>query len=346
MKINPNGILTKAIFPVIMTLPFLFTQETGAANTHIFSKIRHTPLKRSFHLLKENDSYKRAYHTKIEENDWDKNTGFHKRESNCFKSEFKNNFNNELMSLEKTKKEGEFMTLLRELKNKKIIDLTHSLKPSIPTWTGACGFAQELLHNYDPDGLRVQSINALAGAGTHIDAPSHFYKGMRDVSQYPHDQFFFEGAVIDVSQKVQKNENYLITVDDILNHEKSYGKLSIATLALFNTGWHTHWLDAKKYRNENKNGTMIFPGVSLQATNLLLERGVVSFGIDTLSPDQSDLNFPVHKLWLGAGNTIIENLNFNGKLPPRGSIVINLPQKIEHGTEASTRIIALVDNKD
>lgn len=235
------------------------------------------------------------------------------------------------------------MDLLNIMRSSRVIELTHSLRPTIPTWTAECGFKQINDLDYDSHGVRSQSIHSFAGAGTHMDSPSHFFRDKDDISAYPSDLFFLEGAVIDVRSQVSKSPTYFVMPDDIRAHEKAHGLLGPASIVIINSGWHTRWPDVKLYRNEDTSGQMIFPGVSPAVAELLLERGVRVIAVDTLSPDGCDNNFPFHNIWLGSGNTIIENLNLRyGGLPARGSTIINLPQKVAGATEASTRIIALL----
>lgn len=54
------------------------------------------------------------------------------------------------------------------------------------------------------------------------------------------------------------------------------------------------------------------------------------------------MTFPVHKLILGAGGYIIENLTHCHLLPAMGAFVIALPMKIQNGTEAPIRAIAMI----
>ena len=72
----------------------------------------------------------------------------------------------------------------------------------------------------------------------------------------------------------------------------------------------------------------------------LAEKNIVGIGIDTLSPDGSNMSFPVHHKILGAGKYIIENLCHLEKLPAVGARVMALPLKIKNGSEAPCRVIA------
>ena len=70
----------------------------------------------------------------------------------------------------------------------------------------------------------------------------------------------------------------------------------------------------------------------------------MGIGIDTLSPDGSHMGFPVHKIILGAGLYILENLCRLDKLPAIGAKIMALPMKIKNGSEAPARVIAKVRN--
>ena len=53
----------------------------------------------------------------------------------------------------------------------KVVDLTHPLCSSVPTWNGSCGFCLETKKDYDQV-FRVEEMKMHAGVGTHMDAPS------------------------------------------------------------------------------------------------------------------------------------------------------------------------------
>ena len=88
----------------------------------------------------------------------------------------------------------------------------------------------------------------------------------------------------------------------------------------------------------------VFPSVSLEVAELLLERGVNALGIDTLSPDRPEDGFKVHKTFLGSDKILIENVANLGSMPPTGGFVIVLPIKIKDGTEAPVRLVGLIEN--
>jgi kynurenine formamidase len=221
----------------------------------------------------------------------------------------------------------------------KIVDLTHPLSPSIPTWNGSCGFCLEIKKDYDRL-FRVQQIKMHAGVGTHMDAPSHRIQGGLSIAEIPLEQLIVPACVIDVSERA--GADYEISVEDVEKYERVHGIVPKDSLVIGYTGWDRFWSDSAAYRNLDGNGQMHFPAFSAKAAELLLKRNIAGIAIDTLSPDCLDGSFTVHKLVLGAGKYIIENIANCSQIPPKGSDVIALPLRAEDSTESPMRIVALV----
>lgn len=220
-----------------------------------------------------------------------------------------------------------------------IVDLTHSLSPSVPSWDGSCGFTSEIRSNYGDSSEKVsflvQDIHMHAGIGTHMDAPAHCIKGGKTIDEIAITAFFSPCAVIDVSE--QAHEDFRLEKGHIESWEGAHGKLSKNSFFLIRTGWDRFFKDRSRYRNN-----LAFPSVTTEAANYLLEKEVVGIGIDTLSPDLPKDGYPVHEAILGAGKYIIENVANAGALPPVGSQILALPLKIVGATEAPMRLIALI----
>lgn len=221
----------------------------------------------------------------------------------------------------------------------KIIDLTHPVDAAAPTWTGGCGFSHEVKMDYD-QGVRVLQYKMYASVGTHMDAPSHFIKGGKNISDIPLEQLIVPACVVDVTKKA--DENYLISPQDIAEYEKKHGQIPKNSFVIGYTGWQRFWNEPEKYRNESASGVKKFPVFSVEVARLLLERGISGIGIDAFSPDPADSDNPVHKCLLGAGKYIVENLTNLDKLPPKGSLAILFPLKITVGAESPIRAAALI----
>ena len=220
-----------------------------------------------------------------------------------------------------------------------VIDLTHTISSKIPTWGGERGFNLKNQCTYEDCTTDVkfcvQSVAMNAGIGTHIDAPSHCHKGLAAVHEVSVDQLCSPCVVIDVSDRA--HEAFGLTVQDIKEFERMYGELVAGAFVIIRTGWDQFWSHPEKYRNDLR-----FPAVSEEAARYLLEREIAGLGIDTLSPDRPESGFIVHKLLLGAGKYIVENVANTRMMPAVGGFCIAAPLKIEHGTEAPVRFIGLI----
>jgi kynurenine formamidase len=224
------------------------------------------------------------------------------------------------------------------LKDFELIELTQLLSPEAPTWNGSCGFCLEVKKDYDRI-FRVQQIKMHAGVGTHMDAPSHRFPEGISIHQIPLDQLIAPLCVLDLSE--QMRADLAISAKDVQDYETGYGKIPAGALVIGYTGWSRFWDNKAAYRNEDRNGQIHFPCFTADAAELLLERNIAGLGIDTLSPDCLDPSFPVHKLILGAGKYIIENVASCAKLPAKGAFALALPLYAEGCTEAAVRLIAL-----
>jgi kynurenine formamidase len=220
-----------------------------------------------------------------------------------------------------------------------LVDLTHSLTPGAASWNGSCGFEQEIKRDYNnTEGgvkLRVQQLKMHAGIGTHMDAPSHFVPGGLSIADIPLDELAAPCVVLDVSSR--SHPTYSLSVEDIRTFERDFGKISEQSFIIVYTGWDRFWNSPAEYRNN-----LVFPSISGEAAEYLLEKKIVCLGIYTLSPDRPDSGFPVHHSVLGAGKYIVENVANAKKLTPTGTYSLAFPIKSEEGTEAPMRLMAMI----
>ncbi len=218
------------------------------------------------------------------------------------------------------------------------VDLTHALSSEIPFWEDQCGFQHQVMKDYADSTtevkFRVQKFDMLGGIGTHMDAPAHCIPDAKTIDAISLEQLIIPGSVIDVSS--HSHENYQVTPDDIFKFEHKNGIIPKGSLVIFHTGWGKWWNQPKKYRNN-----LVFPSIAKETAKLLLDRHITGIGIDTLSPDLATSEFPVHQLMLEAGKYIIENVANVDRLPPVGSWVFVLPIKVQGGTEAPVRLVAM-----
>jgi kynurenine formamidase len=123
------------------------------------------------------------------------------------------------------------------------------------------------------------------------------------------------------------------------NGRSGHGRIPAGAIVLLRTGWAARWPDAQKYRNEDAQGRMHFPGFSAEAARLLIERKVSGLGCDTLSVDYgASANFAVHYLALGSGLYHLENLADLSALPETGAFLVVAPIKLEGGSGGPVRV--------
>lgn len=144
----------------------------------------------------------------------------------------------------------------------KIIDLTHTISASTPSWDGDCGFSNELILDYGacitPVKFRVQKIHMYAGFGTHMDAPAHCIPDGKTIDELDINELSAPCIVIDVSS--QAHESYLLSANDIKLFENKYGQINAGSFVIIRTGWEQYWHEPSQYRNH-----LQFPSISLEA---------------------------------------------------------------------------------
>ena len=233
----------------------------------------------------------------------------------------------------------------------RIVDLSHGYGPSTVYWpTSPTKFKLESLAQGKTDGGYFYAANTLSTpehGGTHLDAPFHFSESGRTTDQIPLEQLIAPAVVIDVTARASADADYRLTREDVLRFEASNGPITPGTIVLLRTGWSRHWPNAKAYLGDDTPGDaskLSFPSYGADAAKLLVEeRRVAALGIDTASIDYGKSQaFEVHRIAAARNVPGLENLTNLDRLPVRGATVIALPMKIEKGSGAPLRAVALV----
>jgi kynurenine formamidase len=225
-----------------------------------------------------------------------------------------------------------------------VIDLTHPISPTIPTFGGQPGFSA---HDVAGAGASYtdRDLQVNEHTGTHVDAPAHFIKGKPTVDAIPASSLVAPAVVIDVRDKVDKDPEYRIEAADLVAWERKHGKIPYGALIVAVTGWSRHWPYPKRYRGVDAAGGLHFPGFGEDAVDWLIANRprVVGLAIDTLSVDYGrSVGFEVHKKSHGAGLYHVENLDRPERLPAKGATIVVGVIPFDHGSGAPARVIALV----
>ena len=231
-----------------------------------------------------------------------------------------------------------------------MVDLSHGYGENTLYWpTDMKGFQLDTLaEGMTPAGFfyAMKEFATAEHGGTHLDAPYHFYEGAELVGEIPLSRLIAPGAVVDVSAQAEADPDYRASAEDIRNWEAEHGVIAPGTAVLFRTGWASRWPDALSYLGDDEPGSadnLHFPGLAEDAMRLLVERDVGLVGIDTASVDYgASTDFIVHQVGGAAGIPNLENVGDLSGLPATGFLLIALPMKIEAGTGAPVRIVALI----
>jgi kynurenine formamidase len=226
----------------------------------------------------------------------------------------------------------------------RVLDLAYAINDKLVPWPGdeRC-FEVQNNASVEKNGYFTRSFWMLEHYGTHLDAPIHFPPGKITLDQIPPTQFFGMATIFDVRSESAADADYLLPPERISEWEVRHGRIPEGAIALLRTGWSSRWPDVRSYRNQDAAGRMHFPGYSVEAVELLIERNVSGIGCDTMSVDcgASD-QFAVHRLALGAGLYHLENLSDLSELPEKGAFLVVAPIKLEGGSGGPVRVFALL----
>ena len=98
------------------------------------------------------------------------------------------------------------------------VDLTHSFGPTTPHWKGFAPETVTTTYTIPKDGFHVQEFCHPGQWGTHVDPPAHFHDGLKTVDQIDPKQFVLRLVVLDIHEKVAKNADYVVSMEDVIEH--------------------------------------------------------------------------------------------------------------------------------
>ena len=233
------------------------------------------------------------------------------------------------------------------LAGKRFVDLTHTFGPTTPHWKG---FGEEKVveqYTIKKDGFLVQQFTHVGQWGTHIDAPAHFHEGLRTVDQIPLQEMLLPLVVIDVHDKVAKNPDYTLRLQDVSDWEAKHGRIPEHAFVAMRTDWAKRWPDDAAMQNRDAKGTAHYPGWSKEVLQLLYEdRKITASGHETTDTDPglatTHDDYSLESYILGLIHYQIEMLTNLDQTPEAGAIVIVTWPKADAGTGFPARVIAIV----
>jgi kynurenine formamidase len=240
----------------------------------------------------------------------------------------------------------------------RVVDLTAPLTDSTPVlrlpepFANTINFQLEEISRYDERGPMWYWNNIHTGehTGTHLDAPNHWLSGRDglDVAQVPLRRLVAPAAVLDMTEQVAGNSDFLLEVEHVRAWEQLHGPLPAGGWLLFRSGWDARSADQNRFLNADDVGSHT-PGVSPECARWLAEEApIVGFGVETVGTDagraaELDPPFPCHNRILGAGKLGLTQLQNLAALPPTGAVLVVSPLPIVGGSGSPARVLALVE---
>ena len=239
------------------------------------------------------------------------------------------------------------------IRTRKFVDLTHAFAPGIPHWPGFPDEKIETIYWYEPGvgklggGFYAQSFTLVGQWGTHVDSPAHFAKGMRTVDQIDVKEMIMPLVVIDVHEKVAKNPDYVITMEDVKRWEKEHGPISEGAFVAMRSDWCRRWPDMKAMQNKDANGVAHYPGWSLEVLKYLYEdRKITASGHETTDTDPgiatSKDDYSLETYILQQNHYQIELLTNLSEVPEAGALLVVAFPKPLGGSGFPARVFAIL----
>jgi len=232
----------------------------------------------------------------------------------------------------------------------KVVDLSYGFGPDTIYWPTSKPFQlTRLSYEKTPEGFfyAANDFCTAEHGGTHMDAPIHFAEGKATSDQVPVTAGIGPIVRVDVKAKADADADYRLGVEDLLAYEKQHGRIPAGAIVVMYSGWGARWPDKKRYLGTDKPGdtdNLHFPGFSKEAAEFLVkERDIKAIGVDTPSIDHGpSKDFIVHRIINGANKPGFENLANLERVPASGATLVALPLKIEGGSGAPMRAVAIL----
>ena len=212
----------------------------------------------------------------------------------------------------------------------RVVDLTHPFRNGMPVFPGLPQPSFEPIAKVEEDGYAMTEYHMLNHIGTHVDAPAHQIAGGDTLDEIPLDRLVTDALTIDVSARSPHGAMPLAELEPHLD------KVRAGDIVLFYSN------NARNYGSDEYWTGWSYPDAD--ASRALIERGVSAIGFDGPSADPVDsTTMDLHRIWLGAGRMILENVNNLDQLPERAQVVV-APMKVAAANGAPARIFALLSD--
>ena len=202
----------------------------------------------------------------------------------------------------------------------KLIDVTVPLDSNLPVYPGNTPFTLEPIKRIAKgDSSNVSTLHLSAHAGTHVDAPSHFFDGAAGADALPLELLIGRARVLEV------------TSHDGIGPNELSGVASEDIRVLIKTPNSRLWRSARFHAD--------YVGVTEEGARFLVGRGVKVLGVDYLSVEEfKKPGAPAHHVLLGGGTIVIEGLDLS-EVEPGTYEMFCLPLRVVGSDGAPARVV-------
>jgi arylformamidase len=204
----------------------------------------------------------------------------------------------------------------------KLIDVSVPLDGSLPTYPGNTPFSLEPIKRIaDGGSSNLSTLHLSAHAGTHVDAPRHFFDAGISVDAIPLEILCGRTRVVEVTSRKA------VEADDLA----AAGDLSEDVRVLIKTHNSRLWGSGEFHAD--------YIGVAESGAKYLVEHGIKVVGVDYLSVEPFKTpGAPAHHALLGGGTIVIEGLNLRDVEPGVYDMVC-LPLRVVGADGAPARVV-------
>jgi kynurenine formamidase len=201
----------------------------------------------------------------------------------------------------------------------RLVDLSQAVGEDTPVFPGDGAVRVTVL---EQGSMNLSRVEFSVHTGTHMDAPFHFDDDGTTIERVPLEQCMGLARLIDLRGIP---DGGAIGRGEV---ESFHG----APMAVLHTGWSRHWGRPKYFSGH--------PVLSDEAAELLVVRGARLVGVDMPSVDRAP--YAAHRVLLGAGVPIVENLTNLEAIGAEVFELIVLPLKLVGRDGAPVRAVGLV----
>lgn len=203
----------------------------------------------------------------------------------------------------------------------KLIDVSAPLDSNLPTYPGNTPFSIEPVHRIARgDHANLSALHMSAHAGTHVDAPCHFFEGGAGTETLPLEMLFGRTRVVEIESRRGIEAADLAPLD-----------LADDIRVLFKTANSRLWGDPTFHPD--------YVGVTESGARYLVDHGIKVVGVDYLSVESFKTpGAPAHHILLGGGTIVIEGLNLR-EVEPGIYDMCCLPLRIVGSDGAPARVV-------